>query len=574
MKRLLPFLVLLSACGGAPDAPAPPADAVAFWDGGAVGLAEIESRLGGATTPACAERRRAAGGGTVDELIPCYREIAELAAWEDLVLRGSGADLEQALAEVDLSRDVLHRRILSELFMRRLNEEIEVADDEVAARFEAERERFERPAGLTLWNLFLRHEDPDHPEKTDEALRRLRDRFLAGETFDSLARAHSQSETRRRGGLVGRIVEGRLPPRLERIAFALEDGGISEPVLVSGGAVLLHVRNATPGAEPDLERARETVRREMVVERLDAAIAERVADRRPPADALVLGFDELLDALDRADPELVVLEIDGEALHAAEFRRQAGLGERSSVELGDEERAEFEALYRRLVERRLLGHVLLETASPELREEAEGRLQETAVARLADEHLRRAAEESVDRDEARLRRYYEDNPHHYQSPLSYRLRVWTLPFDADPPAQLLRMEELRDALSRGEIDLEAASTRLGGAVKELGWRPSEELGGDLPPKARAWIAEMAGDGFSVPYQQDQALHVVEVAERREPLPLDYESARNRVREDYLARFAQDLARRVLDERLAAADFTFNENALRRLLAPQGVDPDL
>ncbi len=44
-----------------------------------------------------------------------------------------------------------------------------------------------------------------------------------------------------------------------------------------------------------------------------------------------------------------------------------------------------------------------------------------------------------------------------------------------------QMEKLRDALAAGQIDLAEAVERLGGGVRELGWRELDELAGETPP---------------------------------------------------------------------------------------------
>ena len=73
-------LLLWVACAPGPE-PTDRAsidDAVAAWSGGEIGLAEIESRFPEARTQACRSARQ--GGGSVELLIPCYREIAETLA--------------------------------------------------------------------------------------------------------------------------------------------------------------------------------------------------------------------------------------------------------------------------------------------------------------------------------------------------------------------------------------------------------------------------------------------------------------------------------------------------------------
>ncbi len=366
---------------------------------------------------------------------------------------------------------------------------------------------------------------------------------------------------------MGPVTEGKLPPRLEKIAFALRDGEVSEPVRVRGGAVLLHVRNVVEGVDPALEEVREQIRRQLRQQKLEERAARRIAGRVPPAGSVVLAPEELAAALDGDDPERVVLEIAGERLTAAELRRRAGLSRSErAAELEDADRERLFEIYRQHTERQLLLLELLESADRELRQEAEEHLRERGLAELVDERLREEMAKRLDGDPEALRQYYEDHRSYYQSPLRFQLVVWNLPFGDDPPRQLERMEELHRALAAGEIDLATAAGRLGGSVRELGWRTFDELADEIPNKARVYL--LAGESdFSIPYQQDEALHVLWVEDREEPGPLEYEEVKMRVREDYLERFRQRLSREIVAESLEAAGFVFREDEARRLLAP-------
>ncbi len=563
LKKILIFATLLTACAGQPPEPAtPPADAVATWEVGALVLADLENAFAEARTRTCRQARR---GGGLDELVPCYRELAEGQALESLVL-AEVEDIEAALEGLE-DYDQLRRHAYVEIFMRELREEIEIEDAEIEARFEADPELFRRPGGVTLSNLFRRHDDLARPEATIEFLAGLKQRFDAGETFDALAREYSHSETRLRGGQVGRVAEGQLPARLEEIAFGLGEGEVSEPIRVRGGAVLLYVQAVNPGVEPTLQSARGRIRRELVASRVEQAISERVAGREPPAGSTVLELGELASALDAGDPEQTVLEVAGDRLSAGELRRLAGFGTGPAADLDDEARDRLAELYYRQQEQRLLALELVESADPELQEAAAEHLREEAVSRLVDERIQDEMGRQIEGDEETLRGYFEDNRHHYQSPLRFQLRAWDLPFGDDPPAQLAAMEALRERLAAGELDLAAATDELGGSVQDLGWKEFDALADEIPGKARTYLMEVGATGFSVPYQQDDSLHMIELVAREEPRPLEHDEAAERVREDYLQRFQQELYRRVAETRLDAAGFVFDEEAVRRLLAP-------
>jgi parvulin-like peptidyl-prolyl isomerase len=561
----LPLLAL--GCGGDPGEVADHApvegDGVAVYAGGRVSRPEIEAALPKARTPACIAARRARGGGSIDELLPCYREVAEDLVLERLVL-GEIDDPEQAMRALDTYPE-LRRQTYLEAYHRRLAEEIEVDDEEVEAHYEANRESYRQPGSLSLWNIFRRHQDPARPEETLELLRGIKARYEAGETFAALAREVSQSETRLRDGLVGQVSEGRLPERLEKVAFALGDGDVSDPIPVRGGAVLLHVRHVTRGVDLTLADAEARIRQELRSQAVAERIAERVAGAEPPAGALVLAEEELFAALERGDPEAPILDLAGDRLTAGDLRRLAGLADGDgAADLDETARAPLLAIYEGRRDQSLLLLDLEGSADAELRAEAEERLRERGRGALVDDRLRQAMRDAAAADEETLETYYRDNRHHYQSPLRFHIRVWDVPFAADPPLQLARMEELHEALAAGRIELAEAVAELGGSVRDLGWRAFEELA-DLRGKERHYLLQTEAGGFSVPYQDDEALHLLYIEEREEPRPQSFEEAAEQVREDYLERFEEQLFRRLAEERLAEAGFRFDEEAVRQAL---------
>ena len=564
-QRLLFLAALFAvACGSEPPAEAP-ADAVATWKGGGIGLAEIESAFATARMPACLKARRQGG---LEQLVVCYRELAESQALESLVLAEIG-DVDGAAAQLE-DYPQLRRQAYVELFLSSLREEIEISDAEIEAFFNADPGRFRRPGQLNLSNIFRRHDDPQHPQATEAFLRQIKQRFEAGETFSALAREVSHSETRLRGGQVGQVSEDELPSRLARVAFALDDGEVSDPRRVKGGAVLLYVQGIVDGAEPSLEQARGRIQIELMGQRLEQLVSERVAGRELPPGSKWLELDELIAALDGEDREAVVLDIAGDRLSVGQMRQLGGLGPRDDAsDLDAEGRDRLAELYYRQREERLLGLELHDSAEPEMRQEVATRLHEMAVSRRVDEAIQEQMARGLDADPETQRGYFEDNRHHYQSPLRFKLRQWDLPFDDDPPEQLRRMEALRERLAAGDLDLAAAASELGGSIEDLGWRDFDSLEQEIPNKARTYLMEVGDQGWSVPYQQDDALHLIRLDEREDPRPLEYEEAAEQVREDYLQRFQQELYRRVAEERLGDVDFVFDEETVRRLLAPGG-----
>ncbi|MDA8018200.1 MAG: peptidylprolyl isomerase [Thermoanaerobaculia bacterium] len=575
-RRCYPVLIptltvsalLLGACSREPGHQEPSADTIATFDGGTIGLAAVEARMATTTTKECRAVRRAQGSASIDLLVPCYQNIGRALALERLIAAET-EDLGRSLKDLGAAYWAVHNQAYLAPLRAELRRAIDVTDEEIEQWFASHHSDYDQPARLTLWNIFRLHTAPDRTQDTLDFLAGLKAEYEAGRPFDHLAREHSQSETRLRGGLVRTVAETDLPDRLAKVAFALEEGELSDPILVRDGAVLLLARNRIPGLEATLESARTQIRRDLTVQKLDKLLDERASHYQPSAEDLILDEAALLAELDAAsaedDGDRVVLTIGKQSLSASDLRSAAGLTADQRVDeldaAGKEHLLSMYGEHRRTM---ALVAALMSSADDQARTRAEETIRDRALPLLVDRILREEMEAAVDRDPAVLRQYFEDNRAHYQSTLRFDLEIWELPFGADPPGQLRSMEELQRTLVAGDLDLSEAVDSLGGSIRDLGWRSFDDLSSEMPGKAREYLL-VGASAYSVPYQQDQALHVIHVRNRQEPGPVQYDEVAEIVRDDYVERFEQRLFTQVADVRLEAAGYSFSEDTLRALL---------
>lgn len=91
--------------------------------------------------------------------------------------------------------------------------------------------------------------------------------------FEAIARSQSKGLEAAAGGYMGPFERRQLPAELEAVAFALPDGGTSEPVETALGYHVLRVESRQQAREPTLEEARERIRARL--SRENRAEAER-----------------------------------------------------------------------------------------------------------------------------------------------------------------------------------------------------------------------------------------------------------------------------------------------------------
>ena len=107
-----------------------------------------------------------------------------------------------------------------------------------------------------ILKLFPKDATEEQKAECKEQIDAIYDRLMKGENFEELAKAESQDGTARRGGDLGWFGRGRMVQPFEDIAFALEDGAISEPFATQYG---YHIIKKVAHGIPELEEVRPTL---------------------------------------------------------------------------------------------------------------------------------------------------------------------------------------------------------------------------------------------------------------------------------------------------------------------------
>ncbi len=559
-RALVTASVLVLAVGCRPSvAPAPAVDVVATSRSGVVTFAEVESELRGSAL-------QSGPDGSVEALVDAYRRTAE----EVIVRRVLDADAAGAAdGSLAAERERYLRLAVAELYAQeRLLVDLAVTEDEARSYFNRHPELFHRPARRTVQHLYRRHDDPDRPEVTVAFVESLRDRFMAGASFDSLAREHSHSETRAVGGRLGALSRGRLPPEFDEVVFALEVGKPSAPIVTADGVLLFLVTAAVDERDFPFDDARLLIARELQEQRRDAALEAAVVDLPLPAGSIVL--DELgLAAVWSRGADEVVLEVDGVRWTVRELHDAFGEHQlKQAPPLAPDE--ELQRFYQRLVlAQRLYLQAVSEGFTEERRDAVEAASRRVTAARLHQRVVESRLGERLEATPERVRQFFEDNRYLYQTPLRLRLRTLEAPLGDQPAALAATLEAFRPDLEAGRTSLAEVAARVGGSVVEVGWVSPAELG-VFEPKVRHYLLSMLGRGFTVVFQLNRRLLMVEVVDREEPHVRGLDEVAEQVRRDYLDRAKQVLYREMVDGILEEEGFTFDREAVERRLA--GVAP--
>ena len=104
-------------------------------------------------------------------------------------------------------------------------------------------------------------------------------------------------------------------------------------------------------------------------------------------------------------------------------------------------------------------------------------------------------------------------------------------------------------------------------LDEPAWIDREGLA-QLDNKVRVFLLDVGSSGYSVVFQQDGFLNVVEVLSRREPEVVPLDEAIERVVAAYRDRHAQELFLEVVEDLLTEHDFQYHRGAALKVLESQ------
>jgi len=167
-----------------------------------------------------------------------------------------------------------------EISMSELATEVKADDEELRALFDSEPDRFVTPEKREVSHILVNiPSDAGEDEVADarEQLAALKERLVAGESFEDLARENSDDPgSATGGGALGFIERGMMVPEFEAAAFALSPGEVSDPVRTSFGWHLVKVTSVQQSGSLTFEEVRDQVLAQYQAREAERIYAERV----------------------------------------------------------------------------------------------------------------------------------------------------------------------------------------------------------------------------------------------------------------------------------------------------------
>ena len=177
----------------------------------------------------------------------------------------------------------------------------EIGDEELLRLYEEDQSRFGRAEQRSVRHLLVtvpQDADDASAQAVEAQVQAIRERILAGEAFDEVARSESQDPgSASEGGSLGTIEQGIMDPVFDSVAFALPEGELSQPVRTRFGYHLIEVTEIIPAAVKPFDEVKEELRAEVSRQRAESLfydLGERLANvAYETPDSLEPAADEL-----------------------------------------------------------------------------------------------------------------------------------------------------------------------------------------------------------------------------------------------------------------------------------------
>ncbi len=155
---------------------------------------------------------------------------------------------------------------------------LSVSDEEAKLYYTAHPREFTSPERVKVRHILLEIPEGADEEAVKEIEKKageIKARIENGEDFEAVAKEMSQDEaTAEKGGDLGFFARGTMNPELEKVAFSLEPGIVSDPVRTSVGFHIIKTEEKEPEKLLDFELVKDKIKNKLVEEKARKKVSD------------------------------------------------------------------------------------------------------------------------------------------------------------------------------------------------------------------------------------------------------------------------------------------------------------
>jgi len=229
------------------------------------------------------EAKKSGAGSIVkdEEVMDVIRDIMakQKLSMQDFLknLAKEGNSLESVKKEIRM------QMMRARLLRREIKSKVIVTDEEIGEYYNKNRQDYEGQETVRIKQLLLlipSNADKTAIDKVKNEAMQLHKRVMGGESFDLLIIKYSQGPAAAQGGDVGYVGKGTIIPEVEKVAFNIPLGQVSEVIESSVGFHIIQVVDKKGAGLKPIVAVREEIRTKLEDEKLDKKYEEWIASVR------------------------------------------------------------------------------------------------------------------------------------------------------------------------------------------------------------------------------------------------------------------------------------------------------
>ncbi len=181
---------------------------------------------------------------------------------------GSKENLLKRLKRSNLTYDEFKKELRNDLIMQMLyDKEIktDLSEAELKRYYEKNRYKFKVPEKIRVKIIYIRN-DPTDPKGYEKALSRAKEalkKIKSGEDFGDIASKYSNAMSRIKGGDMGFIHKGMLDEPIEKVAYSLKAGEVSDIVDTPKGFYIIKLEEISPSVQLEFDEVKDRLKKEL-----------------------------------------------------------------------------------------------------------------------------------------------------------------------------------------------------------------------------------------------------------------------------------------------------------------------
>jgi peptidyl-prolyl cis-trans isomerase SurA len=172
---------------------------------------------------------------------------------------------QEGMSMTDLRRNLEKQMIVTRVQQNEVFGRVGVSEEEARKYYESHLNEFTTPRSIMLREILVsvpssgRGINVAQDEQVKEKAEKIRERLVAGESFDKLVTEASDAPSKANAGLIGPLSMNDLSPDLQKLIESMKVGDLSPVVRNSRGYQILKLESSTPTQTLPFEQARQQI---------------------------------------------------------------------------------------------------------------------------------------------------------------------------------------------------------------------------------------------------------------------------------------------------------------------------